>query len=198
MSVVLRTSMPAAPLESAIQREIQAVDRAQRIYDVGAMDAVIADSLSGRRFAAELVGVFALLALLLSSVGIYGLLDYMVGQRSREIAIRLALGGRPADVRKLVFRRGVLLAGTGILAGLIVAAVAARLIATLLYGVRPFDPEVFLLVPLLLLAMACLASYVLARRATKVDPMTALREGEIRATSCERSFSTPYASPTQP
>jgi predicted permease len=177
MSVALRTSLPAATLGPAIQREIQGIDPGQPIYNVRAMEAVIADSLSPRRFAAELVGLFAVLALVLSSVGLYGLLDYMVGQRSREIAIRLALGGQPFDVRKLIFRHGVLLAGAGILAGLVGAALAVRPVTALLYGVRPLDPAIFVGVPVLLLVVSCLATYVPARRATRVDPMAALREG---------------------
>lgn len=177
MSVAVRTSLPAATLGPAIQREIQGIDPGQPIYNVRSMEAVIADSLASRRFAAELVGLFAALALVLSSVGLYGLLDYMVGQRSREIAIRLALGAQPADVRKLIFRQGVLLAGTGILGGLVAAAAAARGLTSLLYGVAPLDPAIFVIVPVLLLLVACLATYVPARRATKVDPMAALREG---------------------
>jgi putative ABC transport system permease protein len=177
MSMALRTSLPAATLGRAIQREIQGIDPGQPISNVRTMETVISDSLSPRRFAAELVGLFAVLALVLSTVGLYGLLDYMVGQRSREIAIRLALGGQAADVRKLIFRHGVLLAGAGILAGLVGAAAGARLLTTFLYGVRPFDPAIFVIVPVLLLLVSCLATYVPARRATKVDPMTALREG---------------------
>jgi predicted permease len=177
MNLALRTSLPAATLGPAIQREIQGIDAGQPIYNVRTMEAVIADSLSSRRFAADLVGLFAAVALVLSLVGLYGLLDYMVGQRSTEIAIRLALGAQPADVRKMVFRHGLLLAGAGIIAGLVGAAVTARLLTTLLYGVRPFDSAIFIGVPVLLLVVACLATYVPARRATKVDPMTALRVG---------------------
>ena len=112
----------------------------------------------------------------LASIGIYGLLAYMVGQRSREIGLRMALGARRDDILKLFLRKGVALAGVGIIAGVIVSASTASMMASLLYGVRPHDPAVFLTVPLLLLAVAVLASYVPARRATKVDPMIALRD----------------------
>ena len=116
------------------------------------------------------------LALLLASIGIYGLLAYMVGQRSREIGLRMALGARRWDVLKLILGKGVVLAGVGIVAGVIVSAATASMMASLLYGVHPHDLLVFLAVPLLLFAVAVLASYIPARRATKVDPMFALRE----------------------
>jgi ABC-type antimicrobial peptide transport system permease subunit len=100
----------------------------------------------------------------------------MVGQRSREIGLRMALGARRDDILKLFLRKGVTLAGVGIVAGVVVSASTASMMASLLYGVRPHDPVVFLIVPLLLLAVAVLASYIPARRATKVDPMIALRD----------------------
>jgi ABC-type antimicrobial peptide transport system permease subunit len=113
---------------------------------------------------------------LLASIGIYGLLAYMVGQRSREIGIRLALGARREDIMRMFLRRGVALAGAGVVVGLVFSASSASVTASLLYGVRPHDPAVFLIVPLLLFAVAVLASYLPARRATKVDPLIALRE----------------------
>ena len=140
------------------------------------MDDILDRSLASRRFSADLVGGFAGLALLLASIGIYGLLAYMVSQRSREIGIRMALGAQRAEILGMFLRQGVALAGVGIVAGLVLAASTASMMASLLYGVRPHDPAVFLTVPLLLLAVAALASYLPARRATKVDPMIALRE----------------------
>ena len=125
---------------------------------------------------ANLVGGFAGLAVLLASIGIYGLLAYMVGQRSREIGIRMALGARRADILRMFLGKGVALAGVGIVAGLVFSASTASMMASLLYGVRPHDPAVFLIVPLFLLAVAALASYLPARRATKVNPIVALRE----------------------
>jgi putative ABC transport system permease protein len=104
------------------------------------------------------------------------LLAYLVGQRSREVGVRMALGARPGDILRMFLGKGVKLAGVGIVAGLVVAASTASLMASLLYGVRPHDPAVFLLVPLLLLAVAAVASYLPARRATKVDLIAALRE----------------------
>src|ERR1700683_5613987 len=140
------------------------------------MNAVLDRSLASRRFSAELVGGFAGMAVLLASIGIYGLLAYMVGQRSREIGIRMALGARQDDILKMFLREGIALAGVGIVAGLVVSASTASLMASLLYGVRPHDPAVFLIVPLLLFGPPVLASSLPARRATKVDPMIALRE----------------------
>jgi ABC-type antimicrobial peptide transport system permease subunit len=174
--VVLRTSLPVAVLEPRIRHEIESIDPTLPVYKVISMNDVIDASLASRRFSANLVGGFAAVALLLVSIGIYGLLAYMVGQRSREIGLRLALGAERTDILKLIVTKGVLLSIIGIVAGLIFSAPAASMMASLLYGVRPHDPVVFFAVPLLLFAVAVLASYIPARRATKVDPIVALRE----------------------
>src|ERR1700728_4867043 len=176
VSVVLRTSLPATLLEPQIRHEIQSIDPGLPVFNVSSMNDVLDRSLASRRFSANLVGGFAGLAVLLASIGIYGLLAYMVGQRSREIGIRMALGACRDDILKLFLRKGVALAGLGIVAGLVFSAATASMMASLLYGVRPHDPAVFLIVPLLLFAIAVLASYLPARRATKVNPMIALRE----------------------
>jgi predicted permease len=176
LSVVLRTSLPAALLEPQIRHEIQSIDPGLPVFNISSMDDVLDRSLASRRFSADLVGGFAGLAVLLASIGIYGLLAYMVGQRSREIGIRMALGARRDDILRMFLRKGVALAGVGIVAGLVFSAAAASMMASLLYRVRPHDPAVFLIVPLLLLAVAVLASYLPARRATKVNPIVALRE----------------------
>jgi predicted permease len=176
LSVVLRTSLPATMLEPQIRHEIQSIDPGLPVFNVSSMNDILDRSLASRRFSAGLVGGFAGLAVLLASIGIYGLLAYMVGQRSREIGIRMALGARRDDILRMFLRKGVALAGVGIVAGLVFSASTASMMASLLYGVRPHDPAVFLIVPLLLLAVAVLASYLPARRATKVDAMIALRE----------------------
>jgi ABC-type antimicrobial peptide transport system permease subunit len=168
--------LPASTLEAQIRGAIQSVDPTLPVFGVTSMDEVLDASLASRRFSANLVAGFAAMALLLASIGIYGLLAYMVGQRSREIGLRLALGAQRADVLRLVLRKGVVLAALGIVAGLIFSASTASLMASLLYGVRPHDPAVFLMVPLLLLVVAVAASYIPAWRATKVDPIVALRE----------------------
>jgi putative ABC transport system permease protein len=176
LSVVLRTSLPAKVLEPQIRHEIQSIDPGMPVFNVSSMNDVLDRSLASRRFSADVVGGFAGLALLLASIGIYGLLAYMVGQRSREIGLRMALGARRWDVLKLILSKGIVLAGVGIVVGVIVSAATASMMASLLYGVHPHDLLVFLAVPLLLFAVAVLASYIPARRATKVDPIVALRE----------------------
>jgi predicted permease len=175
-SVVLRTSLPAAILEPRIRHEIASIDPILPVFNVASMDDAIDASLASRRFSADLVGGFAAIALLLASIGIYGLLAYMVGQRSREIGLRVALGAGRADILKLIVTKGIVLAGVGIIVGVVLSAATASAMATLLYGVRPHDPAVFVVVPLLLFSVAVLASYIPARRAMKADPVIALRE----------------------
>jgi predicted permease len=177
LSVVLRTSLSASVLEPQIRHEIQSIDPGLPVFGIASMNDVLDRSLASRRFSANLVGGFAGVALVLASIGIYGLLVFMVGQRSREIGLRMALGARPADILKLVVTKGVVLAAVGIITGIILSACTASMMTSLLYGVRPHDPAVFVVVPLLLFAVAVLASYLPAWRATKVDTMTALREG---------------------
>ncbi|MGA7783666.1 MAG: ABC transporter permease, partial [Candidatus Acidiferrales bacterium] len=176
MSVVARTPLPASLLESQIRTEIQSVDPTLPVFNIRSMTDVMDVSIAPRRFSAELVGVFAAVAMLLSSIGIYGLLAYMVGQRSREIGIRIALGAQPPDILRLILGKGLLLACAGIAIGLILSAISVRMIAGLLYGVHPFDVIVFVTVPLILLVVAFLATYIPARRATMVDPIIALHE----------------------
>jgi predicted permease len=176
LSLALRTSLPTSTLEAQIRGAIQSVDPGLPVFGVTSMDEVLDASLASRRFSANLVAGFAGGALLLASIGIYGLLAYMVGQRSREIGLRLALGAQRADILRLVLGKGVVLAGLGIVTGVIFSASTASMMASLLYGVRPHDPAVFLMVPLLLLVVAIAASYIPAWRATKVDPIVALRE----------------------
>lgn len=176
VSVVLRTSLPASMLEPQIRDRIHNIDPGLPVYEISSMDQVLDASLASHRFSADLVSGFAALALLLASVGIYGLLAYMVGTRSCEFGVRMALGASPLDILKLVLQRGVVLAAFGVATGVAIAAFTASLMASLLYGVRPHDPVVFLVVPLLLFVVALVASYIPAWRATKVDPVTSLRE----------------------
>jgi len=176
LGLTVRTSLSATSLEPLIRREIQAVDPDLPIFNVRTMNEVIDGSLASRRFSAELVGVFAVVALLLASVGIYGLLAYMVGQREHETGVRMALGATPSTIGKMIVSRGAGLAGIGVVVGLILSGIMALLISSLLYGVRPIDPEVFIAVPLILMVVVLLASYIPARRAAKVSPIVALRE----------------------
>src|SRR6476619_1071386 len=175
LSVTVRTSLSATSLEPQIRREIQAVDPNLPVFDVRTMNEVIEGSLASRRFSAELVGVFAVVALLLASVGIYGLLAYMVGQRSHEIGVRMALGAMPSTIGRMIVSHGAGLAGIGVGIGLIVSGIMAPLISSLLYGVRPLDPEVFIAVPVILMVVVLLASYIPAWRAARVNPIVALR-----------------------
>ena len=175
-AIVLRTTLGANALAPQIRHQVHSVDPRLPVYSVSSMNELLDRSLAARRFSADLVSGFAGMALLLASIGIYGLLAYMVSQRSREIGLRMALGAARVDILKLIVTKGVVLAGAGIATGLLLSASTASLMASLLYGVRPRDPAVFLAVPLLLFAVAVLASYLPARRAIKVDPLAALRE----------------------
>jgi predicted permease len=170
LSVTVRTSLSATSVEPLMRREIQAVDPDLPVFNVRTMNEVIDGSLASRRFSAELVGIFAVVALLLASVGIYGLLAYMVGQRAHEIGVRMALGAMPSTIGKMIVSRGAGLAGIGVGIGLVLSGIMAPLISTLLYGVRPLDPEVFLAVPLIVMVVALLASYIPARRAAQGEP----------------------------
>jgi len=145
------------------------------VFNLRTMNEVIGASLASRRFSSQLIGGFAVLALLLSSIGIYGLLAYMVGQRSHEIGVRMALGAHPFHILKMVLNQGAVLAGIGVLAGLLFAALAAPLLSSLLYGIRTLDPLVFIGVPVVLMIVAMVASFIPARRASRVDPIVALR-----------------------
>lgn len=177
LNLVLRTPLTASGLEAQIRTEIQAIDSGLPIYNIRSMSEVMEGSLAQRRFSAELVGVFAMMAILLASIGIYGLLAYLVQQRSQEIGVRIALGAQRGNILKLVLGQGGSLAGIGIFVGLIMAGITAPLIATLVYGIHAIDPIVFLAVPLILLAVSFAASYIPARRAARISPIVALREG---------------------
>jgi ABC-type antimicrobial peptide transport system permease subunit len=146
------------------------------------MDQIIADTLAARRFSMILLGAFAALALLLATVGLYGVISYLVGQRTQEMAIRMALGADRANVLRWVLRRGATLAGIGVGAGTIAALLVTRLMAnislaksSLIYGVRPWDPITMFGVIVVLMVVALAACYVPARRAASVDPVRALR-----------------------
>jgi len=174
-AIAIRTSQPLSVLEPEIRRQVSSVDANLPVYDVASMDELLDRSLASRRLTANIVSGFALVALLLASIGIYGVLAFMVGQRLPEIGVRVALGASRSDVLKLIVGKGVVLAGIGIVVGVLVALAAATLMGTMLYGVQPHDPVVLVGVSVLLFFVALLASYLPARRATQVDPSTALR-----------------------
>jgi predicted permease len=177
VSLVLRTPLAPALLESQIRGAMHTVDPSLPVFNIRSLDDVMDASLAQRRFSAELVGVFAAIALLLASLGIYGLLAYLVGQRSQEIGVRIALGAQRGHILRQVVGQGAFLAAVGVGTGLVLAAITAPAISVLLYGIRAFDPFVFLAVPSILLCVSLAASYFPARRAAKISPITALREG---------------------
>ena len=170
----IRTSSDPMNLIAAVKSEIWAVDKDQTINEVQTMNEVVARSLAPRRFNLWMLGVFAALALLLASVGIYGVISYAVSQRTREIGVRIALGAQPRDILRLVVGQGFVLTLSGVAIGLIAAFALTRWLESLLFNVSTTDPLTFGGVALLLTLVALLACWIPARRATKVDPMTAL------------------------
>ena len=172
---VIRTRQDPMLLASAAQNAIWSVDKGLPILGFSTLDQVVSGSLAIRRISVVLIGAFALIALLLAVVGIYGLLSYAVMQRVQEMGLRLALGARPGAIATLVIGEGMRLAVMGIALGVAGGLIATRYIANLLFGVRSFDPLSFVGGALLLLVVCCIASYLPARRAARVDPMVALR-----------------------
>jgi putative ABC transport system permease protein len=172
---IARTTADPASLAAAMRREIAAVDADLPVYDVRTMNQVIAESVAQRRFTMELLAIFAAAALGLAALGLYGVLSYAVTQRTREIGIRMALGGRRQDALRLVVGQGMKMAMIGALAGLIASLGLTRLMKGLLFGVSASDPLTFIAVTLLLTLVAFVACWIPAKRATKVDPMVALR-----------------------
>jgi predicted permease len=172
---IVRTSMDPLTMASAVRREVMAVDSQQAVFEFRSMQQVLEKSMATRGFILLLLSIFAGVALLLAAIGIYGVMAYDVEQRTHEIGIRVALGADRADVVALVVRHGMLLAGIGVAIGLAAAFGVTRVLTALLYGVKATDPLTFAGVALTLAAVALLATYIPARRATRVDPMNALR-----------------------
>ena len=175
MNLVFRTSGEPTAQVSAIRSTLGSIDPNIPTYEVRTVDDLLSTSLGSRRFTMFLLGTFAAVALLLACVGLFGVMAYLVSQRTHEIGVRLALGARPGDVFRLIIGRGMALATTGSALGLAGAWAIGRFLESMLYQIKPSDPIALASAPVLLLAVALLACYVPARRAMKVDPMVALR-----------------------
>ena len=174
-ALVVRTSIEPLSLAASVRDAIWSVDKDQTVADIDTMEHIVAEAVARQRFSMLLLGLFATLALVLASVGIYGVMSYSVAQRTHEIGIRIALGARRGDVLQMTIKQGLQLVGAGMILGLATAFFLTRVLESLLFGISATDPVTFLSISLVLLAVAILASYVPALRATKVDPIIALR-----------------------
>jgi putative ABC transport system permease protein len=175
MALTVRTAGDPLRLAPVVKDEILAIDKGQPVYDVKTMAQIVGDSVSQPRLYMLLLGIFATIALVLSAVGIYGVMNYTVNQRKHEIGIRMAIGAQPSDILKMVVGQGMLLALIGVLIGVVAAFFLGRVIEMLLFGVSGRDLMTFVGLPVVLILVSLLSSYVPARRATRVDPMIALR-----------------------
>jgi putative ABC transport system permease protein len=171
----VRTEGNPSKLLATVRREVQALDRTMPLTRTAPISQWIGEELWGARMGAALLAVFGLLALILASVGIYGVVAFSVSQRISEFGIRLALGARQSEVLRLVIGQTLTLVVAGVIIGLTGGLIITRMVASLLYGVSAVDPATFIGMPLLLLLVALMASYLPARRATKIDPMIALK-----------------------
>jgi putative ABC transport system permease protein len=175
MVLVARTTVDPGSMAGPIRQQVLAIDKDQPVFEVHTMHEVRAISVTLYTFGFAMMGIFAIVAVVLASIGIYGVMAFAVSQRTQEIGIRMALGARAADVLKLVVTNGMSMAAIGVVAGLAGALGITRLMASLLFNVSPTDAITFALVTIGLLLVALVACYLPARRATKVDPMVALR-----------------------
>ena len=175
LALVARGRIPADALTGLLQQAVHSVAPDQAVYNVRTMEQVISGTIAPRRTNTLLISIFGVLALVLAAVGVYGVIAYDVTRRAREIGIRIALGARPREVMSQVVRGGVVLAVAGIAIGLAGAWMLTRLLANLVYGVSPRDPIAFIIAPVVLLAIATIATVLPARRATRIDPMTTMR-----------------------
>jgi predicted permease len=175
VNFVIRTTGNSLALSAAVRDEMSQIDPSATVMGLRSMEQLVGRAVAPQRFNMSLLGLFAALGLVLAAVGIYGVMAYGVSQRTHEIGLRMALGAQTRDVMKMVVRQGMSLAIIGVTIGLIASYALTRMMKTLLFGVSATDPLTFALVPLLLAAIALLACYLPARKATKVDPMIALR-----------------------
>jgi putative ABC transport system permease protein len=174
--VFLRSSADVESLGEAVRREVQSVNTNVPVHSISSMNQIIARSMADRRFALELLGIFAALALLLAAVGIYGVMSYSFSQRTHEVGIRVALGAQRLDILRMALGEGMRLVVIGLVSGLLGAAVVTRVFRSMLFEIGPADPTTFLSVSAILAGVAFFACYIPAQRATLVDPLIALRE----------------------
>ena len=175
LTVAFRGNTTPGAMLSAVKNELRNLDPDLPMYRVRTMEEQVDESLAGRRFSTLLLGIFASVALALSTHGIYGVMAYLVNQGTRELGIRIALGASPGNILNLVVGQGMVLAFAGVAIGLAAAFPLTRLIRSLLFGVEAFDPITFAAISLLLVIIALLASYFPARRAARTDPLISLR-----------------------
>jgi predicted permease len=175
LDVVVRTSSGAQIVAASVRNAIQSMDKSVARFNITTVDQQLGEQTAARRFQTALLGLFSLAALLLSAIGIYGLMHFFVAQRTNEIGVRMALGARQVNVLALVFRQGLTLATVGVAVGILGALALTRLLSTLLYSITPADPVTFATAPAILLVVAALACWIPARRAARIDPMLALR-----------------------
>jgi putative ABC transport system permease protein len=176
MDLLVRSASDPLTVAAAVRNEIQSVDKTVAKFGVTTVVEQLGAQTAERRFHTSLIGLFSLVALFLSAIGIYGLMHYFVVQRTNEIGVRMALGARSGSVLALVLRQGLTLAGCGILAGIFGALGLMRMLSSLLYGITPADPAAFTVAPVILLGVATLACWLPARRAARIDPVLALRQ----------------------
>jgi len=175
LAIFLRGKLNTAAIPDQVRKQVQSIDSTLPVFGAELLTQTVSGSLAQRRFTLEMVGLFALTALFLAALGIYGVISYLVTERTHEIGIRLALGASRSNILRIVLRQGLGLAIVGAAVGLVCALIVSHLMASLLYGVRPTDPLTFAGVALFFLGVALLACYLPARRAVRVDPMIALR-----------------------
>jgi predicted permease len=176
MFLAVRTSLEPAALSSAVAGQIHSVDPDVVVYGIRTMQERLHDSLARQRFSSTMLGAFAVFALLLAAVGLYGVMSHLVTQSTHDIGVLVTFGARPGNIIALVVRQGMQLTGTGIVLGLVGAAALTRVMSSLLFGISTTDALTFAAVPALLVAVALAATVIPAWKATRVDPMIALRE----------------------
>jgi putative ABC transport system permease protein len=177
ITAVIKSQLEPAQMIAAARRQIQVIDPHQPIYNVRTLEQVRATSIAPERLNLTLLGLFATLALILAAIGLYGVTAYSVSQRAHEIGVRMSLGAQRRDVFKLIAQQGLRLTLIGVAIGLAGAFALTRAMRTLLFEVSAADPVTFAVIPLLIAAVALFACWIPARRATKVDPIIALRSG---------------------